>query len=160
MKVFYCLAVASAVLPFGMSGWVAMTVGGNPMPVVPYLGPLLLLVIGIWRIYQVSRYPGTLDSYVYGGALTVLRVFGLIAMGIGVLYLVVQLGGGMLVRALVPRRTESGVEFYVLGVYLALVSGIGPLGILLFETSRLFGFERHKRMGEPKHREETSKLGS
>jgi len=37
---------------------------------------------------------------------------------------------------------ESGVEFFVVGVYIALLAGVGPLGILLFEISRLFGFER------------------
>ena len=146
LRVFYCLAVVSAVLPFGMSGWVAMTIGPSPMPMVPYLGPLTLLLIGIWRIYQVSRSPVTLDSYVYGGALKALRVIGLIAMGVGVLYLIVRFAAGPLMRILVPRRSDSGVEFYIVGVYLALLSGVGPLGILLFETSRLFGFERQRQM--------------
>lgn len=146
LRVFYSFAVVSAVLPFGMSGWVAMTVGPSPMPTVPYIGPLLLLLIGIWRIYQVARYPATLDSYVYGGAVKALRIIGLFSMAVGVLYLIARFAAGPLMR-LGPRRSESGVEFYVVGVYLALLSGVGPLGILLFETSRLFGFERKKMTG-------------
>jgi hypothetical protein len=147
LRVFYCLAVLGAVLPFGMSSWTAMTVGANPMPVVPYFGPLVLLVVGIWRIFQVGRVSATLDSYVYGGALRALRVIGLIAMGVGVLYLIVRLAVVPLLGLLVPRQSGSaGVGFYVLGVYLWILGGVGPLGILLFETSRLFGFERQRHL--------------
>ena len=34
------------------------------------------------------------------------------------------------------------VEFYIVGIYLALAGGVGVLGLLLFEFSRLLGFER------------------
>ncbi|MDO9001811.1 MAG: hypothetical protein Q7V20_00010 [Aquabacterium sp.] len=40
-------------------------------------------------------------------------------------------------------RTESGAEFFVVGLYLSLASGIGMLGLLAFEFSRLLAFERN-----------------
>ena len=153
LRLLYVLAVLSAIIPFGMSGWVALTMGQSPMPVVPYLGPIALLFVGFWRIYLVARYPGTLHSYVFDAGTKTLRILGIIAMVVGVIYLLMRFGAGPLVRLLMGgRRTESGIEFYIVGVYLAFISGVGPLGILLFEASRVFGFEQHYR----KQRNETS----
>ena len=139
----YCLAVAAAIFPFATSGWVAATLGGLPLQSIPFIGPILFLVIGIWRIYCVLRYRGTLDSYVFGGPLKVLRIAGIVGMGIAVVYLVARFSAGTILRSIVKTRTESGVEFYVVGIYLALLGGIAPLAIVVFEFSRLLGFERH-----------------
>ena len=145
LRWLYCLAVLSVVLPFGMSGWVAATLGGSPLQSIPFVGPIVFLVLGVWRIYLVARHPETLESFVYGGALKFIRVVGVIGMAIGVLYLVMRFAYRPIVQSLVKRPSESGVEFYVVGVYLALVGGVAPLGIILFELSRLLGFERNNK---------------
>lgn len=159
IRTLYCLAVLSAIIPFGMSGWVAATVGPRPMPMVPYLGPIALLFVGLWRIYLVARYPSSLDSYIFDVGTRALRIVGIIAMVVGVLYLILRFGAGPLMKLLRGgRRTESGVEFYVVGVYLTFISGVGPLGILLFEASRIFGFERNYR--QQKNEASTQPTGS
>jgi hypothetical protein len=45
-------------------------------------------------------------------------------------------------RAFMKSRTESGAEFFVVGMYLSVAAGIGMLGLLSFEFSRLLAFER------------------
>jgi hypothetical protein len=143
LRVFYCLAIVSVVLPWPVSGWVALGLRGGTFSWFMAFAPLLLLVVGIWRIYQVAAFPHTLASYMEGGALKALRILGLIAMGCGVLTMLFRIAPGLLVGALGGQRSGMGVEFYVVGIYLALVSPLGPLGIVLFEGSRLMGFERH-----------------
>jgi hypothetical protein len=141
LRWLYCLAILSVIFPTGMSGWVAMTVGGSPFQVIPYIGAIVFLALGIWRMYLVIRHAGTLESFVYSGLLKFLRVVGIIGMVIGVLYLVLRFSYRPIIQSLVKRPSESGVEFYVVGVYLSLLGGFGSLGIILFELSRLLGFE-------------------
>jgi hypothetical protein len=40
-------------------------------------------------------------------------------------------------------RTESGAEFFAVGLYFSLAAGVGILGLLAFEFSRLLAFERN-----------------
>jgi len=42
-------------------------------------------------------------------------------------------------------HTDSGAEYFVAGMYLALLGGIGTFGLLFFEFSRLVGFEAAAR---------------
>jgi hypothetical protein len=144
----YCLAILSVILPFGMSGWVAATVGAGPTQSLPFIGPILLLVLGVWRIFMVARHRYTLDTFVLGGAAKLLRILGIMGMVVGVIYLVLRLTAAPLTRAMLQSRSESGVEFYVVGVLLGLLGGVGPLGILLFEFSRLLGFEQRAQLEE------------
>lgn len=48
-------------------------------------------------------------------------------------------------QAFMTSRTESGAEFFAVGLFLSLASGIGVLGLLAFEFSRLLAFERRAR---------------
>ncbi len=47
--------------------------------------------------------------------------------------------------ALITHRSENGIELFVVGIYLAMLGGIGFLGLITFELSRLLGFEEHSR---------------
>lgn len=144
----YCLAVLSAILPFGMSGWVAATLGGSPMQSFSFIGPILFLILGAWRIFLVARHRSTLNAFVLGGVMKFMRTLGIAGMAVGVLYLVLRLSAGPLTRAIFRSRSENGVEFYVVGVYLAVLGSLAPLGIILFEFSRLLGFEQRDKLEE------------
>lgn len=50
-----------------------------------------------------------------------------------------------LMRALMTSHTESGAEYFVAGMYLSMLGGIGTLGLLCFELSRLVAFEQGPR---------------
>ena len=42
---------------------------------------------------------------------------------------------------LAPHGSDNGIEFFVVGLAVMLLAGIAPIGIALFEFSRLRAFE-------------------
>lgn len=150
LRVAYCLVVLGAVLPFGLaaSGWVAAARGPSLLGTVPFIGPLLLAALGAYRVYLVARYSSTLSSPPVSGVAVAMRRIGIVVIYVGVVATLLSWVGRPLMRAVMTSRTESGVEFFVAGMYLSLIAGAGLLGLLLFEFSRLLAFERlaHERL--------------
>jgi len=144
LRCLYCLAVLSAIFPYGMSSWVALTLGTAGMSRILLIPTVLFGVLGIWRIFLVARYRETLGAYVFDGALRILRVIGLIGMFIAVFYLIVRFAAPPLLRSLDQGGDVStrGVMSYVVGVYFAMLQGLVTPGLVIFELSRLLGFER------------------
>ena len=147
LKIFYCLTVLSIIVPFGLasSGWVRVSTGGSLLGLIPFVGPLLFLALGLYRVFLVARLPGTLDSPPVAGVAAVLRAIGVFCVYAGALAGILNWLSRPLMRMLVTKPSETGVEFYVVGAYLALAGGVGVLGVLLFEFSRLLAYERHAR---------------
>ena len=146
-RIAYCLVVLGAILPIGItaSSWVALARGPSLGQTIPYVGPILLATVGLFRVYLVARFPATLCSLPVSGIAVVMRVLGLIAIYIGVIATILGWIARPLMRAVLTSRTESGAEFFIVGVYLSLLRSSGLLGILLFEFSRLLGFEKLAR---------------
>ncbi len=146
LKWVYSIVVLTTVVPVGLasSGWVAMATGGGALASLPLIGPILFLLLGLYRTYLVARVPGTLASYPSAGFAGILRRLGVLALYIGAVIAVLNLAAGPLMRLLMTTRTESGAEFFVVGVYLSILGGIGVLGLLVFELSRIVGFEGHE----------------
>jgi hypothetical protein len=132
------------VLPFGpgKSGWVGLAMGGNAMSMIPFVGPVVFLAMGLYRIYLVVRTPGTLDSPPAAGVLRVARAIGAFCLYLGAVMSVLSWASRPLMRAFMTTRTDSGVEYFAVGLSLVIFGGIGVLGLFLFESSRLFAFER------------------
>ncbi|MEP7057950.1 MAG: hypothetical protein ABI809_09300 [Caldimonas sp.] len=143
-KLSYCLVVLGAVVPFGLakSSWVGMAMGGG-LFALPLIGPIFFLILGLYRIYLVARRGGTLSSPAVPGLLAVLQSIGRFCIYVGACVTIAGWLAGPLMHLFMTRRTESGAEFFVVGIYLALVGGVGVLGLLLFEFSRLVAFERN-----------------
>jgi hypothetical protein len=150
LKCVYCIAILAAVVPIGLaaSGWVTLTLGRSASPVgaLTIVGPLILLAVGLYRIWTVVRLSGTLDSSEVIGIAKVLRGIGVLALYVGAIVAIVNWVAGPVMRMLITTPTQSGVEFYVVGVFLALLTGIGTLGLVLFELSRLLSFEAEARV--------------
>lgn len=144
LKVAYCIVLLATVLPIGLakSGWVGLATGGIGMG-VPFVGPIIFLALGLYRIYLVVRVPGTLSSPQALGFAAFLRAVGTFFLYVGVFASVLSWVAGPLMRAFMTHRTESGAEFFVVGMYLSLVTGFGMLGLFAFEFSRLVAFERN-----------------
>ncbi|MDY0742980.1 hypothetical protein SNE35_00610 [Paucibacter sp. R3-3] len=144
LRVAYCVVVLGAVLPVGVaaSSWVAMARGPGLLSVIPFVGPLLLLVIGGYRVYLVARFPTTLGSLAASGVASLMRKLGMFALYVGALGTALSWASRPLMRALMTSHTESGAEYFAAGMYLALLAGLGLLGVLLFEFSCLLCFER------------------
>jgi hypothetical protein len=102
-----------------------------------------VLLLALYRIYLVARVPGTLSSYPPAGFARPLRAVGVLAIYLGALVSVASLLAGPLMRVLMKSHTESGAEFFVVGMYLSMLGGIGTLGLICYELSRLIAFERH-----------------
>jgi hypothetical protein len=110
-----------------------------------YVSAALFLGLGIWRIWVVAADRMALDSPQTEGVLLAARVLGVVFLYLGTLVFVLNVVGRPLIRALITRPSENGVELYVAGMYLAMLGGIGTLGLLLFEYSRLRSFEKAPR---------------
>jgi hypothetical protein len=150
LKCAYSITILSTVLPIGISssGWVAATLGGggaSPLAGVTILGPLLFFILGLYRIWTVVRLSRTLDSFETTGVSKILRGIGVVCLYLGALIAIANWIARPAMRMLIASPTESGVEFYVVGVYLALLRGIGVLGLISFELSRLLCFEAESR---------------
>lgn len=147
LKWAYVLVVLSSVIPVGLarSGWVGMATGGGAFGGVPFVGPILFLVIGLYRVVSIIRETSTLDSHEISGLALVLRKVGIVGIYIGAVVAVLQLVTGPLMKILMTHKTESGAEYFVVGVYLALAGGFGVMGLVVFEFSRLLGFETTAR---------------
>ncbi len=146
LKIAYALTILAAVVPIGIakSGWVALATGSGAMGFL-LLGPLLMLLVGVYRLITIFRNPAALSSYAVVGIANLLRKLGIFVIYVGAIVGVIGWVSGPLMAAFMKHRSENGVEFFVVGTYLALLGGIGMIGIFSFEFSRLLGMENHFR---------------
>ena len=142
LKVAYCLVLLSAISPFGLakSGWVALGTSGFGSTLL--IGPLAFLALGLYRIYLVARVPGVLDSNAVSGFEALLLNIGKVLLYVGSVVAILSWVARPLMHAFVQRRTESGAEYFIVGMYLAMAGGLGVLGLFFFEFGRLRAFER------------------
>jgi hypothetical protein len=143
LKWAYVIVVLSMVVPIGAasSRWVALATGGG-MTGIPVIGSVVLLCLGIYRVATVLRSPDALASYQLPGFAGLLRTLGVLALYFGAVVAVVNLAAVPLMMAFLKTHTESGAEYFVVGVFLSLLRGVGALGLVAFELSRMIGFER------------------
>lgn len=144
-KFIYCLTIFSIVLPFGLasSSWVRMTVGGG-LAFIPFIGPLLMLTVGLGRCAQVWRNPHVLDGPVVAGYLRIIQMIGVALIYAGALIGIANWLSIPMVKIFIKDAGPNGILYYAIGVYLALMSGVGILGLMIFEATRLVGFERSR----------------
>ena len=64
---------------------------------------------------------------------------------IGVPVTVLQWLSGPIAATLFKGTSGNGVGFFVVGLWLAILSGLAPAGLMLFEGSRLLCFERAQK---------------
>lgn len=149
-KVSYCLTVLAIALPIGLagSGWVRMTVGGA-LGLIPFVGPLLMLVLGVGRVVQIWRRPYLLDSPVVTGVVRQVQAIGVVLIYAGALAGIANWLSIPVAKMFIKDPGPNGILFYVGGVYLALLGALGPLGLLVFEVTRLLGFEKAVSPGAP-----------
>jgi hypothetical protein len=148
-RIAYCLVLLGAVLPIGLakSGWVALATGGSFVQTIPYVGPILFLVVGLYRIFVVMRSSRTLDYPSASGFIAFLRNAGVFLLYFGAICAILNWVSGPLMHTFLRSRTESGAEFFMVGVYLAVLGQVGVFGLFLFELGRLRSFEQQAAGG-------------
>lgn len=138
MRLVYVLALMASLLPVARSGWVTLAMGLGS-----WAGgaSLIVFVMAIYRAAQVLTRRDALDAPVADGMVHWCRVIGVGMACIGLVIFTLNFFIGSIGHALYPRRSENGVEFFVIGLWLALLGGLTPVGLLLFEFSRMRAFE-------------------
>ena len=101
------------------------------------LGTLALLLLGVYRVGVVVLTPGTLDAWPVPGPVSALRHAGIAGMAGGAL---LGLSNGLRAWTMHP-----GDAAWNAAPLLALAGGIGLLGLVMFELSRLMSFEQRAR---------------
>ena len=134
------LAILAMLVPW-RSGWAALGLTGGVFSWVWGVG-LSTVALGVWRIVVVLRDTGRLDAPSNSAVLRWCRALAIGLMALGVVGFILQFFIGPIGRALFPRGSDNGVEFFVVGMWFGMVTALAPLGILLFEASRLLSFER------------------
>lgn len=145
VRTIYGLALVSIALPAPMSGWVGMALGVTSVRAfVPMIWFIPFALIA-WRIVLVIRRSGLLDAPSDHQALRWCRKIGTGLMAVGMVIYLLQWFVVPLARTVFPRGSDNGIEFFVLGLGFAMLAAATPIGLLLFEASRLLGFERWYR---------------
>jgi hypothetical protein len=151
LKWLYCLTLVAAIFPsgiFGAAGWVGLASGGG-MFSGGLMAVAILLAIFIYRIVLVTRNPHTLDAYIASTRIRLLRYFGIFLMSIGLIGSFTIFFIKPLALGIFGKPGDSGVAFFVVGLFVYLISSSGLLGLLMFEASRLFGFEAQLKDDPP-----------
>jgi hypothetical protein len=143
LKWLYCLTLITAVFPsglFGGAGWIGLATGGGMLG-GGIVALAILLAIFIYRIVLVARNPHTLDAYITSTPVKLLRYLGIFLMAIGLIGSFAIFFIKPLALGIFGKPGDAGVAFFVVGVFIYLISSAGLIGLLMFEASRLFGFE-------------------
>lgn len=143
LKWLYCLTLIAAIFPSGLlgaAGWVGLATGGGLFSGGVFVVAILLAIV-ITRIVRVVRCSHTLDAYVTSTPIKLLRYLAIFLMVIGLIGAFSIFFIRPLALGLFGQPGDSGVAFFVMGIVIYLISSAGLLGLLMFEASRLFGFE-------------------
>jgi hypothetical protein len=154
-RLLYCVALFSY-LPaalLGMSGWIGLSLGRTGRGLAGVVVLLLIAAAVAFRIYQVLRYRRALDAFVANKIVATLRGLCILAMLVGGLAGLAIFFIRPLVLFIFKTPGDSGVMFFVVGVYLMMVAPFGWKGSLAFEVTRWIG--RAQQVGprpEPPYR--------
>lgn len=145
VKWLYCLTLITAIIPsglFGAAGWVGLATGGGILSGGIFAIVFLLVIfIFIYRIVLVARNPHRLDAYIPSTRVKFLRYLGIFLMAIGLIGSVTIFFIKPLALSIFGQPGDGGVAFFVVGMLIYLISSAGLSGLIMFEASRLFGFE-------------------
>jgi len=145
LKCLYCFTLILSILPtiFGASGWIGLATGKVFGPALTFL--LVWVAIYLVRIWLVTRHVTTLDSFVPTLLINFLRKLGIGLMGFGCIGSIAILFNRYLALAVFGSPGQGGIAFFAMGMYLYLLASVAIPGVLLFELSRLLGFEANLR---------------
>ncbi len=125
------------------SGWIGLSLGRSSGGAV---APLVYLVViasaVVFRIYQVLRYPRALEAFVSGKVVATLRFLSIGLMVIGGLAGLAIFFIRPLALLIFGQPGDSGVAFYITGMFLVFIAPLGWKACLAFEISRWIGRAR------------------
>lgn len=160
-KVLYCACLVATMFPSGLSaasGWIGLAIGGGWVAAAGGSGLLIVLAVVICRVVTVVKLRPSLDAFVTARPQRVLRVIGIAGMAVGIVGELANFLAQPIALGLFGRPGDANVAYFVVGLYATLVSSVALPALLLFELSRMIGFEAnlHERL----KRMETKSMGT
>ena len=154
LKLLYALIVLGTALMVGFSssGWMMISARASPAALILALGPLLFLAIALHRVYRVARFRGTLDAPPMAGLAAALRSIGVALIYLGALAGLLSFASKPLMQMMMKGQSHAGIAFALIGIWLTVAAGLGLLGVLVFEYSRLLAFETQRGAGAVEER--------
>lgn len=146
LKALYCLTLLGMIFPsalYGASGWVGPATGGGMLAAIGLGGLVVTLALVLYRVFTVVRVGASLDAFVHSVIIRGLRIIGILCMLAGLLGSLAIFFVKPIALALFGQPGDAGIAFFVTGLYAYGISQFSLPGILLFEFSRLLGFEQH-----------------
>jgi hypothetical protein len=140
-KLVYCLTLMGSIFPVGLaasSGWMALVFGGGFLR-AGFLLPIALLLIFGYRIVTVIRNPSALDVYAAGFFSKAVRLFSILLIWGGFASMVSLFFVKPITLAIFQKAGDGGVAFFVVGIYLIMLAGMGIIGVVMFEGVRFIG---------------------
>ena len=152
LKTLYCTCLITSLITtvfnsglytvsiFSRTGWA--TGDGWMLAAATGFGGLLLLALMIYRVVTVVKLRPSLDAFVASKFQRVLRVIGIAGMVVGIVGALALFFVQSIALGIFGRSGAVGAVYLVVSVYaVMLVSGVGLPSLLLFELSRMVGFE-------------------
>jgi len=140
-RILYCIALFSF-LPatlLASSGWIGLSFGRTGRGFAGVFMLLLIATAVAFRIYQVLRYRRSLDAFVSNKFIATLRGLCIVVMSVGGFAGLAIFFIRPLALFIFKTPGDSGVAFYVVGMYLVFVAPFGFKGCLAFEVTRWIG---------------------
>lgn len=139
-RIIYSLGLLSVIIAqLGQGSWVGLATGGG---LVGWVGTAVFLLIAsglIYRIYLVLRYKASLRSRKPNISGWLFRSAGWLVMLAGALGAIAVFLVTPLTLLLFKTVGDNGIGYFVVGLYAVMLAGVGWLGCLLFELSRVMG---------------------
>ena len=142
----YCVALLAPYFSFGLSSfeWVEASVREGGMGWYSVIILLVTLALIAFRIVQVLANSGRLDAFRASGVASFLRALGLLLIYIAVAGAALSVARRWLFPLLVTYPSENGVVYLGAALFAASAMKLGSSGVLLFEFSRILGFEARR----------------
>ncbi len=147
LKVLYCLALLLSVIPapfLGESGWVGLATGRGILA-GGMLSSLAMFIAFIYRIFLVIKFKNTLSAVYVKSITALIRKLGIFLMILGVFGALSICFTRIIALGIFGHPGQGGIAYFAVGVYAHLISSLGLPGVIIFEASRLFGFEQSLR---------------
>ena len=150
-RIIYSVALL-AIVPAafgGGSGWIGLALGGGIASGIGQKGLMVVAALIVFRVYQVFRYPPTLDARPPNVAGKCFRYAGWLYMlagtfGVASMFLVKPIA-----LAIFKTAGDGGIAYFIVGLGAVLISSSGWFGCLLFEISRVCGTRQTMRVPDP-----------
>ncbi len=141
LKVVYCLTLLGAIVAamVASSGWIGLAFGGGAFR-SGLLIPVAILLVAVYRVISIFRKPAALDVNATGLFARGIRKLSIVLMWCGLLATIGLFFVKPITLAVFRSAGDGGVGYFVVGVYLVMLSALGVLGIIMFEVTRFLGW--------------------